>query len=535
MELAKAYVQIIPSAEGISGSISQVLSPEASSAGTEAGESIGTNLVSNLKTIIAGAGIGIAIKKVFDSIGSIAEAGDEIGKTAQKLHVSTDEFQALSFAAEHCGFSTGTFNTAVKKLQSSGYNGSLTDFLDSLMKIDDVSKRNAMAHEVLGDKVANEMAAYINGSKSISDYKGDLESLGGLMSEESIKASESYKDSMLDMQTAMDGVKTHMLETFMPSCSEVMQGVSQIITGDAGGFETIISGVGEFVTTFTTKIVDMLKGLITSITEKLPEMISSGSDMLQSITGILDKLPQWMETAGTLLNDLLNAIMEAMPDMMDSGMEIIMSIIDGIVDNLPEIISTGISIILNLASTILKNLPQILETGVTLIGKLASGLIKAIPKLVGQIPEIISAIKNKFLETNWAQLGKDIINGLINGIKSMLGSVGNAIKDVAGSALKSVKSFLGIKSPSRVFRDQVGKFIPLGIADGINQEIDSVDQAMKNLSNASIEGFGDVDIKTSSDSESYYGIMNILQKIYEKDGTLVFEGREVARMVKKYA
>ena len=131
--------------------------------------------------------------------------------------------------------------------------------------------------------------------------------------------------------------------------------------------------------------------------------------------------------------------------------------------------------------TLIEHGPQIAESGIKLIGQLVSGLIRAIPKVVEAVFTLWKKIFEIWTGIDWLQLGKDLISGIANGVKNYASQLWNAIKDVCRGALNSAKNFFGISSPSKVMRDQVGKWLPEGMAVGIEDNIDVVSDAMQDL------------------------------------------------------
>lgn len=143
----------------------------------------------------------------------------------------------------------------------------------------------------------------------------------------------------------------------------------------------------------------------------------------------------------------------------------------GIANAIPQVAAKAPVIIGKLASTIITNLPKIIQTGVKIITQLAVGLVQGIPALLGKIPSMISQIKDAFISVNWGSVGMNIISGIASGISSAVGSLIGAATSAASSALDAIKSKLGIHSPSRVFRDQVGKMMALGMGIGFEKNI----------------------------------------------------------------
>ena len=140
-----------------------------------------------------------------------------------------------------------------------------------------------------------------------------------------------------------------------------------------------------------------------------------------------------------------------------------------------------------LIATILSHLPEILQTGLELIGSLVAGIIEAIPDVVEGAGQIVSEIWDTIKETDWLQLGADIISGLVNGLKNGISRIAEAAKEVAGGALDAAADFLGIHSPSRVFRDEIGRNIALGLAEGIRQNKDYAKKSAEEISQAVLD------------------------------------------------
>ena len=113
---------------------------------------------------------------------------------------------------------------------------------------------------------------------------------------------------------------------------------------------------------------------------------------------------------------------------------------------------------------------------------LGNGMIDNIKNITNLIPSIFTSIKNAFANSGWIDIGKNLIDGIIQGIKNAIPAMLETLKGAAGNALNAVKNFFGIKSPSRLFRDEVGKYIPQGIAVGVENEMpETADRIKKSI------------------------------------------------------
>ena len=193
-------------------------------------------------------------------------------------------------------------------------------------------------------------------------------------------------------------------------------------------------------------------------------------------------MPDLITAAIEMATNFINTIVGKLPDFLNTGANVLLKLVDGIVNNFPSIVTAAITGVIEFIATIAGRLPEIIRMGMEIIGKLVVGLLNAIPKIIAAIPKIISSAKEKFLQFDWGQLGRSIIEGIVKGIKNLGSLIGDTLKSLASSAWQGVKNFLGIGSPSRVFADKIGQWIPAGIAMGIENNADTVQDAMDDIS-----------------------------------------------------
>ena len=192
-------------------------------------------------------------------------------------------------------------------------------------------------------------------------------------------------------------------------------------------------------TAFIKKIVSGIVMLVNNIPTKLKEI---GNTAIEWIKGL-----HWLRTGRTIINTIVDGIKE---------------LVESIPTKIKEIGTSAIAGFKEL---------KWLRAGRTIINKIVDGIKELITSIPDKLKEIASNAKKAFTDIEWGQVGKDIVNGIANGIKSIPGTLASAAKSAAKSALDAAKSALGIKSPSRVFRDQVGKMMALGMAEGFEDNI----------------------------------------------------------------
>ena len=257
-------------------------------------------------------------------------------------------------------------------------------------------------------------------------------------------------------------------------------------------------------TWITTSLPQLLAQFQSWVTSSLPSFLQSGLTMTTNLLqGIVQALPQIASTAVIVLTTLLDGLSAQLPQLIPIGINAVLNLVQGILNNLPQIIDSGLKLILGLAQGlinampdlvgkapiligqlvggIINRLPQILQAGVQLLVALANGFVASVPRLIGSIPGMVGQIMRGFTSVNWGSVGLNIITGIATGIAGAAGRLGTAAVNAATNALDWVKRKLGIHSPSRVFRDQVGEMIGEGMAVGIDESASKVRKAAGRL------------------------------------------------------
>lgn len=246
----------------------------------------------------------------------------------------------------------------------------------------------------------------------------------------------------------------------------------------------ILTGVNNALPGLLEGFASMVASLLSMLIENLPQFLQNGIDIVLKIReGFGDTVSTLLEAFYTMIEDLLDYLIDNMPQFLKNGVELVTQLASGIAKNLPKILATTAEMLAKIISKIAEHFPKILTKGVELLGKLAAGIVQAIPDLLSKIPGILLQLAESFMDYDWLGLGANILGGIANGIAdAVTGLVDIAIK-ACGKLVDSVKSFFGIASPSKLFRDEIGEFIPAGISVGIEGNMGSVKDAMDDMNN----------------------------------------------------
>ena len=290
-ELGKAYVQIVPSAEGIGGQIEAALAPEAKSAGMNLGNSLGGNIgnaIMGSAALVAGATAAVS-GAVIKGTSDLASYGDNIDKMSQKMGISAQGYQEWEAVMQHSGTSMETMKSSMKTRANAVEKGndsferigiSLEDLgnmsneeifnatIAGLQNVDNETERTYLAGQLLG-KGATELGALLNTSaEDTQAMKDRVHELGGVMSDEAVKNAAAFQDNLQDLQTAMAGVGNGIFAELLPGMNEIMAGFTSLITGEEGASEAIMNG---FDTLFTA-LGGITENIISTISEILHQL-----------------------------------------------------------------------------------------------------------------------------------------------------------------------------------------------------------------------------------------------------------------------
>lgn len=274
-----------------------------------------------------------------------------------------------------------------------------------------------------------------------------------------------------------DGLTESLLPAAISAIEQLTQGFKE--NGVAGMIQAagnivngLFTGMMENAPFLISTGMELLNQFLLGIATGIPELLTKGFEIVtQLVLGILQNMPQLITQGAEVITNFVSGILSSLPSVLQSGADMILNLLHGLVQNAPQIITQAGVMIADFASAIGERLPDILQKGIEIIGELLAGIIEEVPNLLASIPGIIADIGSAFLDKDWGEIGLNIIRGIATGVKNAAGELVDAAVNAAENALNWVKDKLGIHSPSRVFRDQVGKNMALGIGVGFEDNI----------------------------------------------------------------
>jgi TP901 family phage tail tape measure protein len=299
-------------------------------------------------------------------------------------------------------------------------------------------------------------------------------------------------------------IVTAILTLVTTILSVIAENLPLIITAGIQILTALIEGILTILPALLDATLMILQALVKVVIDNLPLIITAGIEILMAlIDGIITILPSLISAAVLLIYTIADTLIKNLPKIIDAGLKILLAVIEGILDMLPELVTTGVNLIVKLAQTLIENLPKIIEAGIKVITSIIKGIGEALPDLleagVGVIKDLASELLAK-APGMLKDVGKAVVEGIWEGIKSLGDWLKEKVSGFFGGIVDWGKKVLGINSPSRVIRDQVGRWIPAGLVDGINREKNNVIKAAEQMAQWATPDVPDVAIAYSTPS-----------------------------------
>lgn len=339
-------------------------------------------------------------------------------------------------------------------------------------------------------------------------------------------------DGMAQMVQSAPDITNHAGKIVSDLMSGIQNAAPQMISSAADLIASFAQGIGEQLPTLVPQAMNMIVTLADAVIANIPKIVQAGVSILVGlVSGIINGLPTLIEEGPRIINEFADAIYNGIGTLLGTGLAMIVELGKGIINNMPLIIQNAgeilkaiinvfsLSSMLNLGKKLIESLAKGMEavgpaikTALSNIGKtgleaiknlkwsqvgkaiitfISTSLRSGASLAVNALKSVGTLAMNAFKSISWGTVGKAVITGIANGITGAAGAIVTAAKNAAKKALDAAKNFLGIHSPSTVFRDQVGKNMALGMGLGFEKNV-PISEISKSLDNA----VDDIQLKT---------------------------------------
>ena len=385
-----------------------------------------------------------------------SEASTALNRAMADLYTPTDN---ASKALDQLGLSAYKSNGEAKD-----FNDLVDELNGSLQGMTAEQKNNALAtiFTTQGLQAFNKMTA--SSDATVQKFWKGIQDSSGSAAQQAATQLDNLKGDITLLSSATEGLELGFYNTFSGAIRGAIKGVTSEVSGlaeamESGGISGAFSKLAQDAINFSgqlpglTKIGgDLINGLISSVTQNsgsittavgqllnnLASTISIGLNVFTSVgvnllttiaSGMTQGIPTFLGQALLMLTQFTESLRSNAGKLINAGLALIQNIAQGLINSIPVLIAYVPTIITNLAGIINDNAPKILATGVTIITNLAIGLVRAIPLLIANLPKIITAIVSIFTAFNWFSLGKNIVTGIIKGVKNLPSLLKTAAKN----------------------------------------------------------------------------------------------------------
>ena len=380
-----------------------------------------------------------------------------------------------------------------------GYGGTKTE-MERL--ISDASEMTDVQKE-LGIEVDKGDMSFANIANAISVVQKKMGIMGTTAKEadstiegsvNSLKASWSnlvtgIADETVDLDKSMQQFADSLvtaLKNVVPRIFTIIQGMAKV-AGDLIK-EYLPQVFKEFAPTIMYMFQDLaeqippfLENLSAKMSEYAPKVAELGANLLIKLgKGFLEALPQLMSVLGNVVNALLKIIVGIPAIMLSKGLLIMGKFALGLLKGINGVVKAGAKIVKQFLNSV-KSLPsKLLAFGLSAIKSLASGISKGASTAIGKAKALVTRIKDSVKNgfSNLGNVGLNLVKGIWNGISNGTSWIKGKIRSWVGNVTSFLKHLFGIQSPSKLYRDEIGKNLALGIGVGFSDEMKHVSRVM---------------------------------------------------------
>ncbi len=265
-----------------------------------------------------------------------------------------------------------------------------------------------------------------------------------------------------------------IVSTLVALLPDIINAGIQILLG-------LIQGISKTIPDLIKMLPDIIESIVDVLIDNLPAIIDTGVELLLGlIDGLTEAIPQLIDYVPKIVTTIVTVLIKNLPKIVESAVKIMVSLVNGLVQSLPKLVAMVPKIITTIVKTLVNNLPQIIQGGVKIVASLVSGLLQSI----GKVAEGAKKIGQKVIDTvkqfpsKMISVGKNLVSGIWQGITGSLDWIKSKIKGWVGNVTGFIKNLFGINSPSKLFRDEIGENLALGIGEGFSDEMKTVSKQM---------------------------------------------------------
>ena len=501
---------------------------------------------------------------VIDYLGTLENESERDALAMQLLGRSAQELNPLIEQG------SGAFRQLALEAHETGYVMD-ADTLGSFQALDDnmqrlsngaTAARNALGQVLLPalSSLSSQGISLLNNfTNALNGTNGDLSQIGSVIGRMLPQVTRVLQNIGRQVGSLLSTLIPQLIEQIPPLLETALPML-------VSGVETVLNGVLSILPTIIPTIADLIPQAVGTLLNQLPTMVTVGVQLiLELVRGISSAIPELLRQLPSIISETTQALIRLLPEIIQVGIELLMALIQGLTEALPLLINEIPVIIGTLCDTLLdpEMLNMIIQGGIELVMALITGLAEAVPALIEYAPtlvetlisvvtenlpgilqlgkdlldqfiegfqlvfgslrakcqEIFDIVWNKISELPRAlfSIGENLVRGLINGVENMTQWAVDKIVSFGDSILSGLQDFFGIASPSKVFENEVGRYLAQGLGNGFVDEMANVTEQMRDAVPTSFDvSSGDISsVGSIGGGLDYYTLVNAFREALE--------------------
>lgn len=510
IELARAYVTIVPSMQGAQETIADELTGiDFSSQGSAGGEDFGSGFAAALAgagsiALSIGSQIASGLAEGATALANFTAQGgayaDEVLTMSTNTHIATEDLQAYMYAAELVDVSTSTLTSSmarnVRSMNSASdgtgavaeayaqlgvavtdADGNLRDsqtvyweLIDALGQVDDYTQRDALSMQIFGRSAQDLNSLIAVGSEGMQTYAQQARDAGAILDGETLDSFHAFDDVTHQLDQGVAAAQNALGTILLPILTEMgTSGVDLLgqftngilaANGDieqmGAVFDSVVPQLTSLISTYLPTLIDIATTIISTLAQalisNLPALLASAGEILMAVaTGIVQALPQLAPIAADLVVNLVNFIVDNLPLIVSASLDIIVAVCNGLAEAMPQLIPAVVDCVLLICQTLLDHLDELILAAQQLLMGIVEGLILATPEILAAIPDLIVSIIEAF-----AELGPQLVDNamswgadMLQGLIDGITSMLGNVADAAANVASCIADYLHFSVPEK--------------------------------------------------------------------------------------
>lgn len=470
---------------------------------------------------------------------------NQFPKVMESLGIASEDAEAsikkMSKKLEGLPTTLDAGANAVKRFTS--YNNDVKKSTDMFLAVNNAILAGGASAEIQSAALEQLTQAYTKGKPEANDWKtimqampAQLKQVAKTMGYTSTTIGGDFYEALMKGEITMDDFMNTVIELnekggdgFESFSKQAIKGTKGIRTAITNAKTAVVKGVADIISALNTKLENTQFGSVAGLISDVGKKVKEGLDVFAKLISGEISVNEFGKSASSMINKFIQTINNELPNIVNKGADVISNFIIGFSQNIPNVIVSATNLVITLANTIVDNSDKILNAGIELLSKLGEGLILSLPKIseaidkladfivikledpkfierlaevgtkiiismaigmIKSLPNLLNA-RNKIIgefnskllswPNTFKQIGKNIVNGIWQGIINATGQFGRNLDNWASGIVSRITKKLKIKSPSQVLRDKVGQWIPKGIAVGIDANTDSIEDSINDM------------------------------------------------------